>query len=122
MLAPGGAFPEGIMSIYDATSEAYPSCFEPFRPPLRLLRLEQLLCRLDLDKPWDLNNYFALAVSDAVRAVASAVDRIIKGCLGDPISPALIARTLQTSVVEDSAMRIGNDTLSISVDKGRRFV
>jgi hypothetical protein len=82
-----------------------------------------LFCRLDLDSPWDLaHNYIAPAIHDAVEAVAGAVNKIVKDCLGDPMSQALIAKTLQESVFEDSAIHVSNNTLAISMDKGRRFV
>ena len=82
-----------------------------------------MLCRLDLDSPWDLaHNYIAPAIHDAVEAVAVAVDKIVKDCLGDPMSQALIAKTLQDSVFEDSAFHVSNNTLAISMDKGRRCV
>jgi hypothetical protein len=78
-----------------------------------------VLCRLDLDAPWDLtNNYVARAINDAVEAVAGAIDKVIRECLGDPMSQAVIAKALRGSVLEVSTAR-----LPIRLDKkGRRFV
>jgi hypothetical protein len=55
-------------------------------------------CRLDLDQPWNLDDYFYGHITDSVNIVAWALDKVIKECLGDPLSPRLITRTIERNV------------------------
>ena len=55
-------------------------------------------CRWDLDQPWSLDNYIKRSIIDSVNIVASALDKVIKECLGDPLSPRVITQTLEKNV------------------------
>jgi hypothetical protein len=55
-------------------------------------------CRLDITQPWNLDNYIKGAIIDSVNIVAWALDKVIKECLGDPLSPRLITQTIERNV------------------------
>ena len=55
-------------------------------------------CRFDLDQPWSYNNYLEGHIVDSVNIVAWALDKVIKECLGDPLSPRVITQTLEKNV------------------------
>jgi hypothetical protein len=55
-------------------------------------------CRLDLDQPWNLDTYLKGHVEDAVNVVGWALDKVIKECLGDPLSPRVLTQTIEQNV------------------------
>jgi hypothetical protein len=55
-------------------------------------------CRLDLDQPWNLDTYLNGHVKDAVNVVGWALDKVIKECLGDPLSPRVLTQTIEQNV------------------------
>jgi hypothetical protein len=55
-------------------------------------------CRFDLDQPWSYDNYLEGHIVDSVNIVAWALDKVIKECLGDPLSPRVITQTLEKNV------------------------
>jgi hypothetical protein len=62
---------------------------------------------LDLAEPWSLDNYIKGPIADSVKIVAWVLDKVIKECLGDALSPRVIAQTLENNV--------WNSTLKLSV-------
>ena len=55
-------------------------------------------CRWDLDLRWSLDNYIFGSIIDSVNILAWALDKVIKECLGDPLSPQVITQVLETNV------------------------
>jgi hypothetical protein len=66
VMAPSSAatLPDGIMNVHDAT--------------------------FDLDAPWDVDAYKSRHVRDALWTVVSALDKVIRECLGDPHAPSQV--------------------------------
>ena len=84
MMAPASAstLPLGIMNVHDAT--------------------------FDLSAGWDMerDQYKARHIRDALWTVASALDKVIKECLGNPEVPSHVIRTIE-SHNWTSALRLG---------------
>ena len=103
MMAPTSAmtFPEGIMNVHDATC-ACSACMRCDCAPQRAT----CRFRLDLDRPWSLDEYIEGPITDSVNIVAWALDKVIRECLGDPLSPRVLTQTLEKNV--------WNSTLTLS--------
>ncbi len=51
-----------------------------------------------MERPWNADEYVDGPIEDSVRTVASALDKVINECLGDPLSPRVIASALVRNV------------------------
>jgi hypothetical protein len=70
--------------------------------------------RLDLAARWDMDDYIKGHVEDALWTVASALDMVVRKCLGNPQDQTLVARTIVNNA--------WNSTLRLSAALGARPV
>lgn len=58
--------------------------------------------RLDLARPWSLDDYIAGPIRDSLRVVAWALDKVMKECLGDPHDSSVVINTIEKNVWNSS--------------------
>ncbi len=82
--------------------------------------------RLDLARPWSLDDYVAGPIRDSLRVVAWALDKVVKECLGDPQDSSVVINTIEKSVWNSSlklSSALGSTPVKVMFDeRGHRVL